>query len=657
MTLTRLHTEAERFIDVQGRQILLRGVNLGGDSKVPYPRGGTQYPTDFADHREVSFVGRPFPLAEADAHLARIRGWGFNCLRLLATWEAIEHAGPGQYDHAYLDYFAAICRKAGEHGLYVFVDLHQDAWSRMSGGDGAPGWTLEAVGLDCRAFDAADAAHVMQHRFDFADASPLQPGYARMSWPLSYRLAANGIMWTLFWAGRRLTPDFRIAGRNVQDYLLEHFLGAAEQIALRVRDLPHVIGFDMLNEPGLGWLGQALSTDRGLPLPGPVVTPLAALATARGIPTEVALNPPNPLDPSSATAPRATRVLNAAARPIWRDGAACPFERAGIYRLDDGIAVPLDEHAFDRVDGRGLDIAEDVFAPFFTQAAARIRAHRADWLLMAQMDPIGMLTGRDYPARMPAQSVNTCHWYDLALVMTRTFDPGASVDLLTGERAEGPAALRERHVRQLAALRDAARRFPGGGAPTLIGEFGIPYDLDDGLAYAQWAAGRRDAFAPHTVALELMYEALDRLLLSATQWNYTAGNRNDPRIGDQWNQEDLSIFSADQIDPADPACDGGRAAAGFARPYACAVQGRLGAMSFERGAGLFVVEYEADAAVPAPTELVLPRAQFPHGAEITASGPVRHSEEDRRGGRARIWAAADGAVRVTCRRRAAPRGA
>ena len=52
----------------------------------------------------------------------------------MTTWEAVEHAGPGQYDTAYLDYFAELCRVSGEYGFYVFVDFHQDAWSRFSGG-------------------------------------------------------------------------------------------------------------------------------------------------------------------------------------------------------------------------------------------------------------------------------------------------------------------------------------------------------------------------------------------------------------------------------------------------------------------------------------------------------------------------------------------
>src|SRR5687767_9194114 len=162
MRISPVRQDGPYFRDREGRQVMLRGVNLGGDCKVPYPDGGTQFPSDFSDHREVSFIGRPFPLEEAEEHLGRLRHWGFNVVRLLTTWEAVEHAGPGLYDEAYLDYLAEVCRRAGEFGIYVFIDFHQDVWSRMSGGDGAPGWTFEAVGLDFRTFPAAGAAHVMQ---------------------------------------------------------------------------------------------------------------------------------------------------------------------------------------------------------------------------------------------------------------------------------------------------------------------------------------------------------------------------------------------------------------------------------------------------------------------------------------------------------------
>ena len=82
------------------------------------PDGATYIREGFYDHRNVSFVGRPFPLEEADEHFRRLLAWGFTFLRFLVTWEAVEHAGPGIYDEEYLDYLVEIVHKAGEHGLH-----------------------------------------------------------------------------------------------------------------------------------------------------------------------------------------------------------------------------------------------------------------------------------------------------------------------------------------------------------------------------------------------------------------------------------------------------------------------------------------------------------------------------------------------------------
>jgi hypothetical protein len=287
--------------------------------------------------------------------------------------------------------------------------------------------------------------------------------------------------------------------------------------------------------------------------------------------------------------------------------------------------------------------------PFFARVAANIREINPDWMLFAEMDPLSGFFGPGFPPDTPPNSVNASHWYDVTTLATKTFNPNFNLELNGDAMAAEVAQIQERYTRQLGKIASMSEML-SGGAPTLIGECGIPFDLNGAEPYRAFHSGDRSEvpWTPHIIALDLMYNALDTLLISNTQWNYTASNRNDLAIGDGWNQEDLSIFSHDQqTDPGD-INSGGRALKGFVRPYAQATQGVPRKARFDRRAGTFEFVFDADPAISSLTEIFVPRIQYPTGCAIEVSGG--EASMDLENQRATVKAHRADEVRVMIRR-------
>jgi hypothetical protein len=147
--------------------------------------------------------------------------------------------------------------------------------------------------------------------------------------------------------------------------------------------------------------------------------------------------------------------------------------------------------------------------------------------------------------------------------------------------------------------------------PTLIGEFGIPFDLGNRRAY------RSGDFSRQARAMDVSFRAVEANLLHCTLWNYTADNDN--RRGDQWNGEDLSIFSRDQqIDPS-IVHSGGRALEAVVRPYPQRIAGEPVEMRFDVRRRVFDFSFRHDPAARAPTEIFVPRFQYPVGYAVDVS--------------------------------------
>jgi hypothetical protein len=284
-----------------------------------------------------------------------------NFLRFLVTWEAVEHEAPGVYDEEYLDYIEAVVAKAGEHGLKLFIDPHQDVWSRWTGGDGAPMWTLEAAGFQPERLFASGAALLNQE---------MGPAYPRMRWMSNYDRLACATMWTLFFAGDAFAPGIGPVGfegpASMQDFLQGRYVAAMAEIAKRVARFPHVVGFDSLNEPSAGFIGRTSLLERGTGMSlGATPTPWEAMLAGSGYPVDVEVLGIRGLAVKKIGSER----LGAEGIRAWKDGVDCVWQRAGVWTLDgrgeaEGLPVLVRPGHFASVGDKAVDFTHDYLEPF-----------------------------------------------------------------------------------------------------------------------------------------------------------------------------------------------------------------------------------------------------------------------------------------------------
>ena len=471
-----LRIEGSRFVDEEGRTVQFRGINLSGESKMPSTPCGFTWRRDNLDafyrHREVSFVGRPFPLSNADEHYARLRQWGYTLLRFVITWEAVEHAGPGIYDDEYLTYLRAVVAKAHDYGFWVWIDPHQDAWSRFTGGSGAPGWTLEAAGFDLPSLATTGAAMVHQtHRDD----------WPHMVWPTNYTKLACATMFMLFYGGGCLAPNTRIRGQSIQEYLQRHYVACMQKVVGALAGLPHVVGYGVMNEPNMGWIGiEDLNSYKWELTLGPCLTPMESLRISSGLSVTADVYDHGKLGFKHV----GTRCLNPRGARPWRPDMPCVWEANGVVRRSGNDLELLRPHHFAKRDnGEGLNFYSDFYVPFMKRFAAAIHELQPDaWIFVedAPFSPPGMPELHLNAAEAAAdKTVCADHWYDGIPLVTGSYRTWLAWDV--DKPALGWSQAEKAKVHGVKDLHRKAQNM--GGRPLVVGETGIPFGLHHGKSF------------------------------------------------------------------------------------------------------------------------------------------------------------------------------
>jgi endoglycosylceramidase len=218
-----LHAAGGFLRDILGRAVFLRGI-LWPHLAWTWAAGSTT----------------PF----TSDYVERLRGWGFNHLRVYFRWAFLEPE-PGVIDEAYLAALEDVVTVAEEGGLYVVVELDQNGW--------APCFPRESDRCDTDD-DCADGV------CEGGVCQPFHRGNGVPQWLCEGRYPATFEgkyrMIEEFWTG---APDPVDPATTMQERMAAMWV----RVAARLADHPR-LGYAPLNEPPTGLMDTATFEDRWL---------------------------------------------------------------------------------------------------------------------------------------------------------------------------------------------------------------------------------------------------------------------------------------------------------------------------------------------------------------------------------------------------------
>lgn len=539
--------------DSFGRIRILRGVSVSAASRT---------------------TGRPFPEEEADAHFMRLSQAGCTFLRWQLPWSAVEPTGPEEYDENYLAYLRNLLKKAEEYNISVFIEPFQSSFTQMDG-DGIPDWALEKIGFNKAALRSCGAAVTEDDG----------------GWKLNMQRYACQTLSTLFFAGGKAAPSFKIEGDSAQYFLQSHFIAAMNHTARRIKDCPAVAGFAFMNAPSAGYIGMKSLAGYETPLceEGIMCTPFEGMKAASGYPAEFRrfvtkekhgaciVKEGRAVPVNAAAAGTSTAGMPGAG--VFLPGFSDPWKAEGIWTDEGGVPVLKKADYFAAFNF--ADCWND-FQVFFMEELQKKHGH---YLFLSPV-PVS-----------DEHIIQTADWSAPRPIAPSDFDGFASTAVQQSRKA---------------------------GIPLVVQGFSTLFNVKNGKAF------RTGDYSLQVKEISGFYDTLDKYMLSGFLDSYTPTNTQES--GDGWNGGDTSVWCMTDRKF--------RAEKGFIRPYVIAVAGIPVRMTFyPAGTGAFnkgpVFEFEWDSTECSPssgesdTEIFVPKVWFPKGWKVEkfdGAGALRDDE-------------------------------